>query len=537
MKPARNTRKQRPNKQRPKKQRPRAKRRAKKRFQTKKKENLTSGKLRRLLYTQEDLNSALNDIKKGCSMYGTAKKYGIPRATLSNKIFGRSPLGKKSGPATILTADEETIIEKWMFGLAVRGFPVTKNQLLYSIQMYLNINKRVTPFPNNVPGRRWYDNFRERHPLISEKISQNLTASRAAITEEKLRNWHSDINKYCERENILDILEDPTRIFNMDEKGFILTPNNEIVLVRRGDKAVYNRSKNDEKECVTALLGGSAAGLATPPMMIHSFKRMPAGILQNNPENWSVGISDSGWQTQVTFFDYITKIFYKFLVDQKIKFPVILFIDGHKSHVSLALSDFCSEKKIELIALYPNSTHLTQPMDVGVFKPLNSSWEKTAKQWRIKEKFAKIERKDIAGILKDAIDGINYTALLKTAFRKSGLYPFNVDNIDFTRILPEVGSEDTPDQLWNGATLGENEVVPKVAVRALQHLETLIGDKVVDLFRLSADIWGGDKEYAALFTIWKKMYRDASTIVNLRSTDADQCQILEGTLVLDGKYL
>lgn len=70
----------------------------------------------------------------------------------------------------------------------------------------------------------------------------------------------------------------------MDEKGFIITPTNEVVLVKRGDKAVYSRSKNDE-------------------MMIHQYKRMPASILLNNPDKWSIGISDSGWQTQVTFFD------------------------------------------------------------------------------------------------------------------------------------------------------------------------------------------------------------------------------------------
>lgn len=75
----------------------------------------------------------------------------------------------------------------------------------------------------------------------------------------------------------------------MDEKGFVLTPDKEMVLVRRGEKAVYNRSKNNENECVTALLGGSAAGLQKPPMMIHSFKRMPASILQNNPENGVLG--------------------------------------------------------------------------------------------------------------------------------------------------------------------------------------------------------------------------------------------------------
>lgn len=319
-------------------------------------------------YSEQQLLSALEAVKNGSSQFAAAKKFEIPRSTLFNKVHGKTEMGKKPGPSTVLLAEEERIIEKWMFGLATRGFPVTKRQLLRSIQLYLDINNRKTIFTNNLPGRKWYNAFRKRHPKISERISQNLTISRAAVSVDKIRSWHVEILKYCEEHNLMDALNDPSRVFNMDEKGFILTPSKEVVLVQRGDKAVYNRSKNDEKECITALLGGSADGKMTPPMIIHSFKRMPSAILANNPEKWSVGISDSGWQTQHTFHDYMTNIFYKWLLEEKIQLPVIVFIDGHKSHVSLTLSDFCAAHKVELIALYPNSTHLTQPMDVGVFK-------------------------------------------------------------------------------------------------------------------------------------------------------------------------
>lgn len=115
------------------------------------------------------------------------KKYGIPKSTLFNKATGKYPVAKASGPQTILSTGEETIIEKWMLALAVRGFPVKKSQLLHSIQLYLNTNKRTTVFRDNFPGRKWYNGFLKRHPIISEKVSQNLTPSRAAITEQKLK--------------------------------------------------------------------------------------------------------------------------------------------------------------------------------------------------------------------------------------------------------------------------------------------------------------------------------------------------------------
>lgn len=465
-------------------------------------------------YTQQQLFSAIQAVKNGSSQFAAAKRFSIPRSTLFNKITGKTLLGKKPGPSTVLLPEEEVTIERWVFGLATRGFPVTKRQLLRSIQLYLNINKRKTVFKNNLPGRKWYDSFRERHPQISEKLSQNLTARRAAVTAENLRAWHAEILKHCNEHELMDALNDPSRVFNMDEKGFVLAPKNEVVLVKRGDKAAYKRSKNDEKECVTALLGGSASGKMTPPMMIHSYKRMPAAVLLNNPAKWSVGISETGWQTQQTFYEYMTNIFYKWLLEEKVQFPVILFIDGHKSHVSLTLSEFCATNKIELIALYPNSTHLTQPMDVGVFKPLNNSWENQLEEWKTKNQFSKIERKDVAPILEKAINPEKYGEHLKSAFRKSGIFPFDVENIEFSRILPPITATDSQEQLWN-----EEATVPTIAepfsgeknvpVDRLQHFESLMGNSVLNSFRKSAGVWTGSKEYSILFTIWKQMSKEA----------------------------
>ncbi|KZC14197.1 hypothetical protein WN55_06628 [Dufourea novaeangliae] len=53
----------------------------------------------------------------------------------------------------------------------------------------------------------------------------------------------------------------------------------------------------------------------------------------------------------------------------KIQFPIIMYMNGHSSHTTLALSDFCITKQIELVSLYPNITHTMQPMDVAMFLP------------------------------------------------------------------------------------------------------------------------------------------------------------------------
>lgn len=472
-------------------------------------------------YSNDQLLKAIEAVKNGLTQFAAAKMYGVPRSTLHNKISGKSLVGKKSGPGTVLSTKEEQCIEKWVICLAERGFPVVKRQLLRSIQLYLNTNKRNTPFANNYPGRKWYKNFLKRHPIIAKRLSQNLIKSRAAVTENQLKTWHEEVRKYCEDRGLLEALNDPMRVFNMDEKGFILTPKNEVVLARRGQKAVYNRSENDDKECVTALLGGNAAGIQTPPMLVYAYKRMPSNILLNLPSNWSVGISDNGWQTQHTFFDYISNVFCKWISDNNIKLPIIMFIDGHKSHISLTLSEFCSAHQIELVALYPNATHIIQPMDVVVFKPLGAAWEMKVKDWKIGHEFAKIDKKDIAPILNESIAAVDYAELLRVGFKRCGLFPFDVANINFSRLVPTMTSEISQDQLFNDETTEPEYIQNKQGILdRLKNFEELIEPSCLNMFRSSGENWTGPVEYTALFAIWLKLYTDASAYISVEDQDA-----------------
>ena len=78
--------------------------------------------------------------------------------------------------------------------------------------------------------------------------------------------------------------------------------------------------------------------------------------------------------TSATFYDYMLQVFEPWLVQSNIPRPVLVYADGHKSYLSLEVAEFCTSKGILLVALYPNSTHLLQPLDVSVLKSLKSLW-------------------------------------------------------------------------------------------------------------------------------------------------------------------
>ena len=85
-----------------------------------------------------------------------------------------------------------------------------------------------------------------------------------------------------------------------------------------------------------------------------------------------MGKSENGWMTAERFFEYITNIFHPFLYKEKIILPVILFIDSHASHFSIELSEFRPKNGMILVAFFPITTHILQPLDRSVFGPMKA---------------------------------------------------------------------------------------------------------------------------------------------------------------------
>ncbi|KAG5895399.1 hypothetical protein JTB14_018753 [Gonioctena quinquepunctata] len=224
-------------------------------------------------------------------VFTSSKTFCVPKTTLLYKSTGVYPIERKIGPETVLSTEEKTLLVRWILHVGNVGFPVTKTQLLDSVEMLVKKLKRTNEFTNGRPGRHWYEAFLRRHPEVS------LRTSRASISEQKIRQWFSNIGKHFEQNNLMDIFNDPSRVYNCDETAFFLSPKENKVIVKKGEKAVFNFINNDGKECLTTLICGNAKGMLAPPMVMFSYQRIPNHIIRNMPADWAVGRSESGWMT------------------------------------------------------------------------------------------------------------------------------------------------------------------------------------------------------------------------------------------------
>lgn len=167
----------------------------------------------------------------------------------------------------------------------------------------------------------------------------------------------------------------------------------------------------------------NAAEEFAPSMVVFALDRISSELTECVPPVWGIGRSKCGWMTAETFYEYITNVFNPWLEETKISKPVVLFLDGHSSHLSLHLSVFCKEQQIVLISLYPNTTHICQLLDVSVFKPLKSKWRDAVAEFRSQKFGKKLTRCDFSFLLYATIQKLTVETLVN-GFKHCGLYPF-----------------------------------------------------------------------------------------------------------------
>lgn len=387
-------------------------------------------------YSKESIDKAIEFVKnKQGSIRLAAKTFGVPRSSIVYKI-AHPDTKFKSGPDSVLSLEEEKVLVDYIISLSSRGFPRKKEDILDSVQNYLKENPRPNPFKDGRPGDKWFSSFMKRHPILGTRNAEGVTKASACVSEEDIRKWFSEISKYFEEQGLTEVIKDPTRIYNADETCFLICPKTGKVISQKGAKNVYFIEKASPKENITVMFAFSASGRTCVPMIIYPYVRIPDKVKDSVPRGWGIGRSDNGWMTAPVFYEYISNVFYKDLIAAGIKLPVILYVDGHKTHLTKEVSELCKSLKIHLIALYPNATRILQPADVASFKPLKAGWKKYLRLWYAENDSGEVlNKQNFAPLLQKVVNSCTDPSIAINGFRSTGLFPLNPDAINYEKCL------------------------------------------------------------------------------------------------------
>ena len=99
--------------------------------------------------------------------------------------------------------------------------------------------------------------------------------------------------------------------------------------------------------------------------------------------------------------------------------------DGHKSHASLTLTNWAKDHNVILFVLPPHSSHLTQPLDLGVFGPLKCMYNRECQSHMQNNPGISITKYAIAELTARPYVKAMSPENLTSAFKKAGIFPFN----------------------------------------------------------------------------------------------------------------
>ena len=243
----------------------------------------------------------------------------------------------------------------------------------------------------------------------------------------EIKNWFSDLVVNITAVNALDVFEDPDRIFFLDETIIQLCKSTEKFVIIRGQRNVSEVAPARNKSTLTFVGTFSASGSIVAPSVIYPYLGSLCGnIYEKVPADFHIAHSKTGLLKSANLHEYIRNAFLPWINQTEIQKPVILFIDGDSSQLTLQVSTLCKDNGIIPYLLPPNSAHCLQPAEVGPFKALQQYWQEEVTNYESDDTNETLKLANVAPLMKKVLMRITCSSI-KDGFRTTGLYPLHAD--------------------------------------------------------------------------------------------------------------
>lgn len=383
-------------------------------------------------FTPEKLEECLEAVRSRRMTQREAETfYKISRATIKRKL--KNQHSGKPGHPKVFTDEEELAFASHLNKLCEFGFPCNELDFRFVIKAYLGRQGRtVAMFKNNLPGRDWVKSFLDRHPNLSVRFAANIKRTRAAVDEKAITEYIQNVKK---------LVEDlpPENVYNYDETNMSDDPGRKKIICRRGTK-YPERVMNTTKSSISVMFCGNAAGQSIPPYIIYKAENLWTTWTEGGPPGARYNRSKHGWIDLVIFEDWFTSHLLPILKKQEGRKVVIG--DNLTSHLSINVIQLCEENNVHFVCLPPNSSHLTQPLDVAYFRPLKMKWKDVLDRWKQSDagkRIGVLPKDQFPMLLRTVLEeiGPKMESNLQAGFKKAGLVP-----IDENQILSRLPNQD-----------------------------------------------------------------------------------------------
>ena len=378
------------------------------------------------------------------SVYKAAMLYNIPESTLRDRTRGLVALDARNGTGTLFTHAEEEKLVGHIKYMADIGYGYNKSGIQYMAKDYAqSLGKDVKPSSDSL-SNCWFYGLMGRWPDLKIVKPQKLAISRAkSSSREVISKYYQELGTILTTNNLTN---KPNRIYNIDETG-ISTEHTPPRIVC--DKNTNPQAVTSPRSALTTVIAaGNALGNSIPPYYVFPGARWNDELLSGASVGAAGRMSKKGWSSSDVFRKYLSEHFAPFANVGSGTDPTLILYDGHRSHISLTLTDWAKANNAILFVLPPHTSHLTQPLDVGIFGPFKAMYNKECQAYMKNNPGITITKYQVAELTARPYMKALTPENLTSAFKKTGIHPFNSSVITDSQVAPAViypeEQEETP---------------------------------------------------------------------------------------------
>ncbi|RPA75353.1 DDE-domain-containing protein, partial [Ascobolus immersus RN42] len=347
-----------------------------------------------------------------------AEKYNIKKSTLWARHRkgqqSRSKAQRLRQSQRVLTISQEKEVITCIEDSAEWGFPLRYDMLR---DLVSTIAKKRNPDFERL-GKNWVRRFLSRYPHLRGKMSAGLDKQR------KLASTRGIFEHYFDQELIRIITLfgiQPQYISNCDEKGICIgLVGREKVIVKRGEKHPFV-PQDGNREMVTILETIVAQLRIASEVVIGFFEAR-----ENDDLLPGCGFATSlnGWTNKKIFRWWIEHHFDFYTRPADPSVHRLLILDGHNSHITIDALNYCRQNNIHILCLPAHTTHRLQPLDVGMFGPLQRAYGQAVEAWSRKG-YSSITKAEFFKLYDYARKKAFTPENVSSAFAATGVFPLN----------------------------------------------------------------------------------------------------------------
>lgn len=374
-------------------------------------------------WEENAMQTAINLCKAGESIKSTAKKYGLAYATLYRHVKTGIAASKLGRFRPVFTEDQEIELVTYLKDMDSVFFGLTRDEFKHLAFIYAKKNN--LNYPKNwdkyeKAGDDWLSSFLSRHNQISLRTPEATSVARAkGFNRREVGRFYENLEALTVKHDI-----DASRLYNMDETGISTTTNKPPkVLSTKGKKQVGIIASAERGQLTTVIGCCNAAGSFLPPFLIFARKKMQPRLLDGAPPGTQGTCTPNGWTSGEVFFDWMH--FFVEHVRPTSEKKILLLLDNHESHKYYPALDYASKNNVVILSLAPHTTHKMQPMDVAVYGPLKTYFEREVNLFQKSHPGRIINQYDVARLLSPAFLKSAVAQNAVHGFERPGIWPVN----------------------------------------------------------------------------------------------------------------